>query len=276
MAAIIPPVYVNNPHPLVPRYGLFDVAVGPLDLPEHARAGGLDYQTDACQLPDGYAIACTPDVTEKTFDDGPDTITGTPFVVRSSLTCGAVGLTEQLLRQRLVNRLRAGEQAAVENIFSAAAVGQSPGLPGASVVTPDCTDIVGTVGALEEALYSTYGLIGVLHVPFLAASFMKDHHLVEKDGRIWRTVLGTAVSIGNYNNSSPADPQVPAAAGAAWIYITGSVAIWRTPDSQVFTTSMAQALNRTTNQVLGQAEREYVVTFECGSFAAEATLCTVA
>lgn len=275
MAAVIPPLYVENPHPQTQRYGLFDVAVGPLDLPEHARNGGVDYESIVCELPTGYAVACTPDMAVKTFGGGPETVTAAPFVVRSSFRCGSVGMTEERMRQLAITRLKAGEMAVVERIFSQATFGQTPGLPGATVVTPDCTDLVTTVGALEEAFYATRGNVGVLHVPMVAGVALLDQRVIERDGRIWRTASGTAVSIGNYINASPADPQVAAGAGQAWLYMTGSVAVWRSPDSSIYVPKLAEALNRSTNQVYGQAEREYIVSYECDAYAALSTLCVV-
>jgi hypothetical protein len=258
---------------MVPRYGLFTVANGPLDLPSKAIIGGLEYETSTCSLPTGLALNCTTPPT-KAFAGTITTITANPFMVRSSFTCGAVGMTDGRLRQMVMNQLRAGEQATVERIFSEETFDQDPGLQGASVVTPDCAtdDVVAVVSSLEAALYNVYGLPGVLHVPERAGAYLMQQTLLWHDGPIWRTAAGTAVSIGNYANKSPAN--VAAAAGHAWIYLTGQVTIWRSRDDDVFVPSMAESLNRTTNQVTAQAEREYVVAFDCASFAADAVLCT--
>lgn len=276
MAVTTGPVYIDRPLPSVPRYGLFNVATGPLDLPLHARNGGLEFEASVCGLPSGYAVECLEDLVEKGFTGGHALINADPFVVRSYLTCGAVGLTDAMLRQMLMTRLKAGEQAAVENIWSSTAFGASPGFMGAGVVTPDCTgpgNLASAIGALEQNLYAVYGLPGVLHVPHEAAPWLSRDHLIWRDGSIWRTAAGTAVSIGNYANVSPADPGVAAAINTAWIYITGQVAIWHTPDSDVYVSPLRDALNRTTNEVLAQAEREYVVAFECNAFAANPILC---
>lgn len=266
-------LYVRNPGSLVPRTGgLFTAANGPLDLPVHARFGGLEYETPACALPDGYQIECIADLNSKTFDNGISVIIGDPFVVYSSLGCGSVGLDDPRLRETLINRLKAGEQAIVENIFSTQAVGQAPGLANnAAVVTlAASSDIVEAFGTLEAALYALYGLPGVIHLPFLAAEYAKSAHLIEKEGLVWKTAAGTTVSIGNYTGNAPGGGAP--AAGTQNIYITGQVTVWRTPDSDIFIRPLADTLNRTTNQVTALAEREYVVSFDCYVAATATTL----
>lgn len=278
------PPPIANARVLVPRpglitqrpYGLFSVANGPLELPVHAIQGGLEFQTATCDLPTGFDIFCAPaDATAKTFESGgPSTITGDPFLVRSDLVCAPVGINSTEFRAFLLDRLRAGEQNAVERIFSMGFFSAAPSL---SNNTPAATDagagtagITHSVGLLEAALYAVYGPTGVIHAPFLAGEWMKRDHLIEKDGNIWRTAAGTAVSIGNYAGEGPAgeDP----VAGTQYLYITGQVTVWRTPDSNVFTTPYEDALQREgspslgSNQLFGQAEREYVVSFECASF----------
>jgi hypothetical protein len=58
----------------------------------------------------------------------------------------------------------------------------------------------------------------------------------------------------------------PAPAGTAWIYASGTVVIRR---SEIFVNpdTLAAALNRSTNEVLVLAEREIVITRECGTAA---------
>lgn len=257
-------VIVPRPGALVPRYGLFTVANGPLDLPIHARSGGLEFQTATCDLPTGYEITCPPSETPKSFDSGgPSLITVDPFVVRSDLECAPVGLTSVQLSQWLLERLKAGEQAVVERIFSEEAFGAAPGLANnASVASLAASgSIIEAVANLEGWLYARYGLPGVLHVPAGAAAHLVAGADLVKEGPLWKTAMGTLISFGNYAGTGPAG-QVPAA-GSTYLYITGQVTVWRAPDSDVFTTPLPDALDRTTNQVYGQAEREYAVGFEC-------------
>ena len=107
MASLTGPVYVPAPtNPAVARYGLFKATNGPLDLPIHARLGGLQYQTATCSLPTCYEVLCASDVGRgtKTFAGGPTTIVPLPFMVYSSLTCTPVGLTDDDLRGYLYDR----------------------------------------------------------------------------------------------------------------------------------------------------------------------------
>lgn len=263
-------LYVDRPGALVPRYGLFNVANGPLDLPIHARSGGMEFESVVCDLPTGYEIQCPQPDVAKSFDaGGANKINVDPFVVRSDLECAPVGLTDDQLRRWLIERLKAGEQATVERIYSDGLNGGSPSLRGATLLGPSGS-VTKAVGLLEAWLYAQYGLPGVIHVPVGAAAYMVNGGGLRQDGQLWKTAVGTLLSFGNYSGTGPA-AEAPAA-GQAYIYITGQVTVWRAPDSDIFTTPLDAAMDRTTNQVYGQAEREYAIAHEC--FAA-ATLTTL-
>lgn len=269
--------YVRRPGSLTPSYGLFKVvtAMGAMsdNLPIHARQGGIRYETHVCGLPNCNETQCTGPVV-KVLNDPFEVITGDPFLIVTPLSCGSVGLTEERTRAFLLEKATAGEQARVEQVFSAGACEANPSLanstPLATALAASANPVL-AIGLLEEALYSTYGLAGVLHVPYFAGPWLAANHLIEKDpAGIWRTPAGTYVSIGNYDGTSPAG--VAPAAGTAWIYITGQVSIWRAAESEVFYSPFAQSLDRATNQWKGYREREYVLTYECGAFATETTL----
>jgi hypothetical protein len=280
MASITGPVYVPAPNPIVPRYGLFQVATGPLDLPINARIGGLQYEISTCNLPLGYEVECQVDHNSKVLTNGINTIVGNPFIVYSAVQCDTVGLVNwgpDRVKKFLYDQLVAGEQATVESIFSNQAQGESPGLGGnpAVVNLGNAAGPVRAIGMLESWLYARYGLPGVIHAPMLAAPYFSGSHGVEKDrsaAGIWRTDVGTAVSFGNYAGTGPTG-QVPVA-GDVWVYITGQVAIWRTPDSDLFVPDMGQVINRTTNVITTVMEREYVITFDCYVAAVQVTLST--
>lgn len=269
--------YVRRPGTLTPSYGLFKVvtAMGAMSdaLPVHARQGGIRYETHVCGLPDCYETTCTGPVV-KDLNDTFDVINGDPFLVVTPLSCGLVGLTPARTRAFLDEKAVAGEQALVEKAFSAGDCGINPSLanstPAATLLAASA-DPVTAVALLEEALYSTYGLAGVLHVPYFAGPWLQANHLIERDSAgIWRTAAGTYVSIGNYDGTSPAG--AAPGAGQAYLYITGQVSIWRTPESDVFYSDFDASLNRSTNQWNGYREREYVITYECGAFATLTTL----
>lgn len=266
MASLTGPVYVPAPNPVVPRYGLFTVATGPLDLPINARRGGLQYEISVCDLPNAYEVECFQDLSEKTLDNSTTVVTGAPFIVYSAIRCSPVGLAnwgEQRVQRFLYDQLVAGEQATVESTFSSSAFGQFPGLGGNPAVVDlgTANGVVGGTSVLEDWLYARYGLPGVIHAPIGTAAYFKSDHLIEQDNRdIWRTPL-TPVSFGNYANTGPTGQA--AATGTAWLYITGQVAIYRTPDSDLFSPPMGQVLNRGTNVITTVMEREYVITFDC-------------
>lgn len=277
MASITGPVYVNAPNPVIPRYGLFNVATGPLDLPINARVGGLQYETGTCSLPLPYEVRCQTDHATKTFNQAVTTVTGGPFVVYSSIECGSVGLAniEDRVKQLLFAQLVAGEQATVEHAFSTASVGINLGLANSNAVNLGTAQgPVQATAMLEEWLYARYGLPGVLHVPMRAAEYVRGAHLTERDtpNAAWRTGVGTAVSFGNYAGTGPTG-QVPGA-NQTWMYITGQVAIWRTPDNDLLIPPLGQVLNRATNTVDIVMEREYVITYDCYVAAVLVTLNT--
>lgn len=270
--------YVRRPGTLTPSYGLFKVvtAMGAMNdtMPVHARQGGIEYETHVCGLPYCYETNCLETLGTKTIDDEYVIVTGDPFLIITDLTCGLPGLTAERVRNFLREKAIAGEQARVEQVFSAGDCGANPSLanstPLATALAVSTTP-VHAIAALEEALYSTYGLVGVIHVPYLAGPWLVANHLIEKDSAgIWRTPAGTAVSIGNYDGLSPAG--AAPAPGTTWFYITGQVSIWRTPESDVFYSPFEASINRATNQVNAYREREYIVTYECGAFATETTL----
>lgn len=281
MAILTGAVPVESPIPLVSRPGIFHAAIGPLDLPLYSRNGGLFYETGTCTLPLGYEVKCQTDHASKTFGGAVVTKTGYPFVVYSAITCGAVGLAnygQERIRKFLYEQLVSGEQAAVENIFSTSGFGQTEGLTN----NPAVVDLgtaqgpVQAVSKLEDWLYARYGLPGIIHVPIRASSYLDGAFRLAggiDDGEKIKTLAGSIVSIGNYAGTGPTG-QVPAAT-ESYIYITGQVAVWRTPDSQLLgDIPLGQVLNRATNAVNIVMEREYVVTYDCYVACVKTTLNT--
>lgn len=280
MVATIPPLLIDKPTPAFPlRYGLLAAAVGPLTLPVHGRNGGLQYVNSMCGGTYGYEVACLPDQLAKTFTDNLQTVLGIPFVVYSTFVCAPVGFTDAELKAFGVQRLMSVEQSIVEQVFSSGDFAQAPSLannPDVVTVAATSTDPVDVISELETAIYCTsgYGPPAYLHMPIAVLNHLKQEHLVEWDGTRWRTPMGSVVSAGCYAGTDPdgADP----ADGTFWVYVTGQTTVWRTPDSEVFVSPVEGYLDRTTNQVNMLVEREYVVTFECGVYAAPVTLWTVA
>src|SRR5262245_49678812 len=159
MVATIPAVLVDKPTPSMPlRYGLLQAAVGPLNLPVHARNGGIKYVTSLCADGFGYEIECIADQNSKAseFAAGTTTVTGLPFIIAATVTCGTVGYTFEEQRAFVVERLRGVEQSMLEDIFSTSTFGQSPGLitgDGITTVTGAGDSVVNVLSELERARY---------------------------------------------------------------------------------------------------------------------------
>lgn len=250
--AITPPVTVEAPTARGPRYGLFTAASGPLPLPDTERArgkaGGVRYEPTSCGRARRYPVDCDDTPGSKTFDPNDDYIDALPFVVYSSIECGSVGKTAEAITAKLLHRLANGEQGEVEaelaDLLNADSVPVSPGDP---------TDIVYVISELEQYLYGTarYGNVGVIHAPILvAAHAAAAGHLIRDPAvkGLLTTPLGTAWSFGNYGD-----------AGTMWI--TGSVTVWRADD--IYIPPPEQTFDRTHNQWMAIAEREYAVAWDC-------------
>lgn len=262
-------VLVPAPSNTAPRYGLFAAANGPFTLPDHASNGGIEYETGLCLLPYGYTINCASPGT-KTFDETIDRINGDPFAVVLAKQCTAVGMTPERWRGFLMEGLLAGEQAAVESIFSDETFDQAPGLANATgvVTLAAAANVIAGIGQLEEWLAARYGPVGVIHIPARAAHQVQASGGLRWDGSRWRTALGNIVSFGNYKGLLP-NGAAPAA-GHTTFYITGQVTVWRA--GNVFLTPYEESLNKSTNQLYGFAEREYIVAYDCFVAGVDVTL----
>jgi hypothetical protein len=259
---LIPGLTVPAPEPLRRRYGLFDAASGPLDLPTHGEGGGVRYVPVTCGQAVPYGVACYDpgEAPAKDLDgDNAEVSTGV-FVALATLNCGAVGYTIPEYQAKVRRRLETAEQAAVEgalwtgldgagqplNILNLNAeaenipVGYDPGL---------VTDVI---GALERYAYTTqgYGYQAFIHAPVEVAAFAFEAGLVMLDGNRKVTPMGSIWSFGAYPGGS--------------IIVTGQTTVWRAPEIQVY-----NSFETTTNEVLLVAERAYSVAFDCFAGRAE-------
>lgn len=253
-------------------YGLYTVANGPLDLPTHASVGGLDFQTPYCKAGSLYEVNCPPATKSASLTGGYQTVNGDPFVVLVGSECGSLSGDDlrdpdQYTRDLVVQALLSKEQRLVEvAISNGGGVGQAPDLSNGGTQLAAAANVVEAFGKLEAAYDDLYGLPAVIHVPTMAAAAVKANHLVEKDGAIWRTVMGNAVSFGAYTGADQTGA-VPASP-ATNIYITGQVTVWHGP---IWVSPWAESIDKTTNQVHRFAERNIVVAYECSSVAVQVT-----
>jgi len=277
--------YFNGPFvadpPVLPQrpYGLFDVALGPMDFPvPGAVGGGVMYQPDACE-DDVFLVAmnCPPITGTKSFSAIEAVVSGGPFTVMTSYTCGSIGYTFAEAERRVRARLSLREQRGVEKRLwqgSTGTLGTIPGLFASATTIGAAGCVTEAVEMLEQQLADAGTLDGIIHArPGMAAHFSSSHLYGAPQGRVKRTEYGTRISFGQgYAGTGPTGQAVDAT--TEWVYATGRVLIW---GGEVFVPPAGQVLNRSTNQLSLVAERPFAVAVECGIWAVSVTrTCTTA
>ena len=221
--------------------------------------------------------AKTPNVTQETRG-------ATPFTVIAEFQCTPVGIGEaQSIAQDALARV---EQHQLENAFwTGQAADQTvvfPHLGGDSevvdgdvvlqpVASPVVTgaDVATALGELEQALANCYKGQGLIHVPRNALPTLAAWKLAHRDdqGRLVTPNGNLIVAGGGYPGTGP-DGSTPAD-GTTWIYATGAAWGYR---SNVYFTQVRDSLNRASNTLHLQAERTYLIGFECCLLAAHIVL----
>ena len=262
--AMIPGMIVPAPEPLRRRYGLFDAASGPIDLPTHGEGGGVRFVPVTCGEAYAYGVTCYQGETaapEKPLDVGNEEVQTGVFVVLATLNCGSVGYTDGEFRTTVLRRLESAEQAAVEralwsgvdfegNSLDILALDtEASDIPLAGLEDLFITDVV---GALERYAYTDqgYGGVAYIHAPVEVAAHAANAGLIIQDGNRKVTPMGSVWVFGAYPAGS--------------IIVTGQTAVWRASEIQVY-----NAFDQTTNEVVLVAERAYSVAFECFAGRAE-------
>jgi len=207
----------------------------------------------------------------------------TPVTVIAEFQCTPVGLGEaQSVAQDALARI---EQHQLETAFwTGPAADQAVVFPHRaadtevldgdvvlqSVASPVVTgaDVAAALGALEQELADCYKGQGLIHVPRTALPTLAAWKLVREDGGRLVTPNGNLiVAGGGYTGTGP-DGATPAD-GTTWIYATGAAFGYR---SNVYFTQVRDSLNRATNTLRMQAERTYLIGFECCLLAAHIVL----
>jgi hypothetical protein len=273
------PAYIDQP-PLPPRpYGLFDVALGPLPFPNQNPGGGVLYVPDTCE-DDVFLVAmnCPPVTGTKTFSTVEAPVSGAPFSVLTTYTCGSIGFSFSEAKTRVMNRMTLREQRAVEQRLwqgSSGVLGSIPGLfaNATNLGTAGCP--VEAIEILEQALADRAIVGGIIHARSGMSPHLCNNHLVYKGaGRQLTTWLGTPYVFGQgYSGIGPTGQ--PVDGSTEWMYVTGRVVVWQDPEIHV--PDPHQTFDKTGNQMFLVAERFYAVAVECFIGAVQVTrTCTTA
>jgi hypothetical protein len=274
-------------------YGLFSVVQSPSTSDRHWMNGVL-HQPDACG-PAKSTINPCPVVTG--LDKSP-TATGIglmgadPFTIYSWIDCGPVGHPSLEMEDRARTALMRGREREVERVFMTGSVSTTGGplvMPhlaednvvfgpsgevsqlAASPVTTGSSsvDVVEGLGALEGALASCYGGEGVIHVPRAALAHLSNRGMLIRDGSQLRTFSGNLVAAGSGYAGTAPDGSAPPA-GFAWLYATGAVTMYEGPAR--LTSSFADAVDTSENDLVLIAEQTFLLTWDCCLFAANVRL----
>lgn len=261
--------------PAPPRpYGLFDVSLGPMAFPAPAaQFNGVEYVPDTCE--DDvflYAMNCPPVSGSKTFSGNESPVTGAPFGVLTSYTCGAIGYSFAEVEQKVRTRMALREQRAVERrVWQGSPLGGIGGIPGlfqsaTTLTAASCP--TEAIAALEQALADNGVVGGIIHArPYMAAHIAQAHVADRVSARQIATLRGTPVCFGEgYNGTGPQGQAVTAT--TEWMYASGRVLIWQ---SDVDVPDPRQTMDRALNQQMVLAERMYAVAIECGIWAIQVT-----
>ena len=221
--------------------------------------------------------AKTPNVTQESRG-------ATPVTVIAEFQCTPIGLGEaQSVAQDALARV---EQQQLETAFwTGLAADQTVVFPHLaadaevldgdvvlqSVASPVVTgaDAATALGALEQELADCYKGQGLIHVPRTALPTLAAWKLARLDdaGRLVTPNGNLIVAGGGYTGTGP-DGAAPAD-GTTWIYATGAAFGYR---SNVYFTQVRDSLDRATNTLRMQAERTYLIGFECCLLAAHIVL----
>lgn len=265
------PQEIATPTPPARRYGIFDAAVQPGDVPAEVIASGMTFTAEDCGINVTlYNPACEPGAAPvKPFSPGIETVEADPYWVISTYQCGTVGTSAADVRRRVQRRYDAGVQWAIESTVWTG--NGMPGVPsltgaGAAVATPLAPGAGTAIAALEEAFYDLHGYVGTIHIGTEGYAAVRDAGLMDRQGGAgaFRTPKKSLWSIGDgYGVTGPAG--VAPAAGFVWAFMTPQVYLW---SSAVNQPDPVQTLDRTFNQWMAVAETVWLHTWLCDTVVA--------
>lgn len=266
-------VLIANPQLIDPpqnrrlRYGLFAAATVQ-DMPDRVIASGLQFYADDC----GNFIAdtnqeCNEPTAEKLATEGSELVETEPYWLVNRVRCGTVGRTAEEIRGVARGRLSAMEQWAVEDRLWNGVAAQ-PGVlnlignAGTVTVVPTDPGAGAAISALENAFYQMNGYVGTIHVNVRAEGALEYAGFLNPEAGVYRTRMGSAVSLGaGYGITGPAD--AAPAAGFVWAFMTGYTSVWRSTDAQIPQPDPRRVMDRAANQWDVVAERVYAAAWTC-------------
>jgi hypothetical protein len=283
-----PPIWVDR------TYGLLSVVQARFDTADQHWRNGVTYQTLCGAGGSTNDDFCVTGSAPRMSRNMTTPLRGaTPFTVFTEVDCSPVGYTEAELEARAVDALTRIESLQVERSFWTGSVNPTGGTSSdttiayphlaanAQVNDPASTiqtivlqtaattvtgstvvDIVEGINLLETAMGNCYNGQPVLHVPMSLAEQGFRAGVFKVNGNHLETQAGKSlVALGaGYTGSAPDGSYTP---GASWVYATGQVFAYR---SAVEAWNLKQSMNRSTNTTLMQAQRTYVLGFECCHF----------
>jgi hypothetical protein len=274
------PTYIDTPQRPVVPIGIFDAAMGPMEWPRpESQGGGIIYVPDACE-DDVFLIAmdCPPITGTKTFSPIEAPVSGAPFTVMTSYTCGSIGFSFAEVEQRVRTRMDLHAQRAVEKRIwsgSTGTLGTIPSLFAGATNLGSAGCPVEAVQILEQTLADNAVIGGIIHARPAMSPHLANNHLVERgDNRRQRvTPIGTQYAFGQgYAGTGPSGGAISAT--SEWMFASGRVLIWA---GDTFVPPVEQTLNKTNNQVFAIAEKTFAVAIECGVWAIQVNhTCTTA
>lgn len=256
MASLVyPRINVEAPARSARTGGLLAVSPPIDDTDPHAQ-NGVQYEADACALPDFAPGLCDDQYipaefipATKDYGNGPNWLDSFPFALYVGFGCYLPGTD---FEQNALSILEAGESYGVERALSVAKFqGDEP------VVLSGTYDLKHGIAALEKYLGAHYQGAGLIHMGRDAASLALTGGALDVDGS-YRVSTKQGVPVANgtgYTDEGPGG--VAPATGSAWLYATGDVHVFRSPAETY------AADNVTLNQTDALAERVYNITIDC-------------
>lgn len=249
-----------------PMFGLESVAdIQPISDPH--MESGVEWLPYSCEAADIFCNSCSIPGDRKVFHRPDGVKLAPPFAVYGSFECAPVGFSMEQARERARRNLEFGEWRSIEKQFwtdlstDADVVDLTPASGAVSIVLG--------LAVLEDYAGQNIGCMPTLHGPRGLVPTMSNASLFPTSlgDKVMRTYVGSQFAAGGgYTDIGPGG--VPAAAGSAWMYVTGPVRIWQGTVFDVPEGSApASMIDRGKNDLLALAERVVLVGRECGAAA---------